>query len=143
MKSLKSYAMKLPVLITLVLFFTAMFTSCKKDKADDGTANNTSLAGKWAGKRGDGNETPDYDYRFTIKSNGTLDATNAAGGIKGSGTWTLVGTEFKAQYKFVAPLFTDYQIKGTYNAATGKLTGVWGFDDGLYEEGTWYLSKLQ
>jgi hypothetical protein len=127
--------------VAVVMMITGIFAACKKDKTE--TVSEPSIAGKWAGMRGDGNQTPDYDFRFTIKSNGTIDATNAAGGVKGSGNWTLNGTQFTAQYQFVAPLFTKYMVKATYDQATGKLTnGVWGFDDGLYDEGTWYMSKL-
>lgn len=128
-------------LVALVLLFTATLTACKKDKTEM-VYSTSPIEGKWAGKRGDGNQTPDYDFRFTIKSGGVIDNTNASGAVKGSGTWTLNGTIFTANYQFVAPLLTKYMIKGTYDAATGKITGVWGFDDGQYDEGTWYLSKL-
>ncbi len=124
----------------LTLLTVAVFTSCKKDK-DVSADQPSSIEGKWTGMRGDGNETPDYDFRFTIKKGGSIDATNANGAVKGSGSWTLNGTEFIAQYQFVAPLLTKYMIKGTYDKTSGKLTGVWGFDDGFYDEGTWYLNK--
>ncbi|MFT3910841.1 MAG: hypothetical protein QM737_15595 [Ferruginibacter sp.] len=137
----KHFILKLTAMAGLVLFLTTALTSCKKDKAEG--SSSSSIEGSWAGKRGDAGETPGYDFRFTIKAGGAIDATNASGAVKGSGSWTLNGTEFKANYQFVAPLFTKYQVKGNYDAATGKISGVWGFDDGLYEEGTFYLDKLQ
>lgn len=129
--------------MAMVVLAALTFISCKKDEAEP-PASVASIEGKWAGKRGDGNQTPDYDFRFTIKSGGAIDATNAAGAVKGSGTWSLSGTQFTAQYQFVAPLFTKYRIKAVYDKAIGKLiNGIWGFDDGLYDEGTWYMNKLR
>ncbi len=138
----KNYIMSSAKLFGLMLFIASAFTSCKKDKAE-APATASTIEGSWIGKRGDGNSTPDYDFRFAIKTGGVIEALNSSGAVKGSGTWTLNGTEFAAQYQFVAPLFTKYQVKGTYDKSGGKLTGVWGFDDGLFDEGTWYLDKQQ
>jgi hypothetical protein len=126
---------------TMALVFVSAFTSCKKDSHKDSTSGGAIIEGKWTGNKGIGNGIPDDDLLLTIKAGGVIEETNTSGQVKGSGTWSLNGTTFKAHYQFKAPLNTIYTLNGTFDKATGKISGTWGFDNGEETDGTWYIQK--
>jgi hypothetical protein len=124
--------------IVALLMSVAIF-SCKKDS--DNVSSNPSIQGDWVGKYGFGNETPDIYYRLNIKAGGVIEELNQAGSSKGSGTWSLNGTTFTAHYQWKAPMNTVYSVAATYNEATGKLSGTWGYDNSATDGGLWEQSK--
>lgn len=129
--------LKLPILVLLV---SSVFIACKKDS--DTNSANAGIAGNWVGKYGFGNETPAVYYRFNIKANGVIEELNASGNSKGSGTWSLNGTNFTAHYQWKAPMNTVFTVAATYDAATGKLSnGTWGYDESATNGGLWEQTK--
>jgi hypothetical protein len=134
MKFMKFSVMALTMAIT--------FFSCKKDS--DSVAKNTptpGIEGKWIGKYGFGNETPGIFYSFNIKPGGVIEELNKSGYSKGSGTWNLNGTTFTATYQWGAPYYSFYSVSATYNEATHKLTGTWGYDNSATDGGLWEQTK--
>jgi hypothetical protein len=129
--------LKLPI---LALFLSAVFFSCKKD-SDSVPQPAPGIAGDWIGKYGFGNETPAIYFRFNIKSNGEIEELNSSGNSKGGGTWNLNGTTFTATYQWKAPLNTKYKVAATYDAATNKLSGTWGYDNNATNGGLWEQTK--
>ncbi|MBC7947313.1 MAG: hypothetical protein H7Y42_05500 [Chitinophagaceae bacterium] len=127
--------LKLSILTTV---FSICVLACNKDS--DGTASQP-IAGKWVGTYGFGNESPAIYYAFNIKSNGVIEELSQSGNSKGSGTWNLNGNTFTAHYQWKAPLNTIYTVIATYDVATGKLTGTWGYDDDGDNGGLWEQSK--
>jgi hypothetical protein len=125
------------VVATLICAAIFSFSSCKKN------SDNTShpLEGKWVGTYGFGNETPHVYYAFKIQSNGTLEELNQAGNSKGSGTWKLNGNTFTATYQWKAPMNSIYTVVATYDAATQKLTGTWGYENDGTNGGAWEQSR--
>ena len=124
----------------VALLMSAVFFSCKKDNDSTGNAI-TAIEGKWVGKYSFGNSVPDIFFSFNIKGNGVIEELNSSGNSKGSGTWSLNGTSFSAHYQWKAPLNTIYSVTATYNAATGKLMGAWGYDNSPSDGGLWEMTK--
>ena len=127
-------------LIVALLISAAFFTaSCSKKNSEEIPVH--PLAGKWVGTYGFGNESPTIFYSFNIKSNNVIEELNPSGNSKGSGTWQLNGNTFTAQYQWKEPLNTIYSVTATYDKATGKLTGTWGYDDDPDNGGLWEQTK--
>ena len=132
---------------TILAFMLAsfIFVSCSKNHDDTHITPvpAVGIEGKWSGFKGNDKEVPDNDIIFNIKAGGVIEELNAAGLVKGTGTWTLVGDVFTAHYQFKAPLLTVYTYKATYDKVNGKLIdGIWGFDDSDWDGGMWYSNKL-
>jgi hypothetical protein len=129
-------------IITLLLS-AAVFSSCKKSSDDISSTGqaNQSFAGNWVGAYGFGNEVPAIYYRFNIKSNGTIEELNSSGASKGTGTWNLNGNSFTAKYQWKAPMNTVFSVAATYNSATGKLSGTWGYNNNAADGGLWEQAK--
>lgn len=126
----------LTLLTSIVLF------SCSKN-SDDVTPNNPApgIQGDWIGKYSFGNETPSVYFRFSIQAGGKIDELNASGASKGGGTWELNGTSFTAHYQWKEPLNTIYTVAATYNEATHKLSGTWGYGNSAINGGLWEQTK--
>jgi hypothetical protein len=125
--------------IALLITTAFFFTSCSKNSDDVQPPASTSqtVAGKWVGTYGFGNDAPTIYFAFNIKANGTIEELNKSGQSKGSGTWSLNGNAFTAKYTWVAPYNTVFSVAATYNAATKKLTGTWGYDNSSTDGGLW------
>ena len=108
---------------------------------DEGTPTDT-VEGIWVGNYGYGSENPDIYYSFNIKSNGVIEELNSHKGVKGSGTWELVGDQFTASYEWGSPYFTGFMVTATFDKAHGKLTGYWGYDTDS-DGGKWDMEKKQ
>jgi hypothetical protein len=126
----------------LTLLLSATLFSCSKN-SDDVVPNQPApgIQGDWVGKYGFGNETPGVYFRFSIQAGGVIDELNASGASKGGGTWQLNGTSFTAHYQWKAPLNTVYSVAATYNEATHKLTGTWGYENSTTNGGLWEQTK--
>ena len=134
--------MKFLRLSMLALLMTATLFTCKKDKDSIDNKNpNPGVQGNWVGTYGFGNEAPSIYYRFNIQSNGVIEELNSSGNSKGSGTWNLNGTNFTATYQWKAPYNTVFTVAATYNEATHKLTGTWGYDNNATNGGKWEQTK--
>lgn len=117
--------MKMLKLMLLLLVSTTTFFACQKD--DEGQPTDT-VEGLWIGNYGFGNDNPDIFFSFNIKPGGVIEEVNKNQGVKGTGTWELVGDQFTASYKWYAPYFTDYKVRATFDKAHGRLSGFWGYD---------------
>jgi hypothetical protein len=128
--------------IVALLLSTALF-SCKKDNNDDfkPTNGNTAIEGKWVGTYGFGLDAPTIYYCLNVKEGGVIEELNSSGVSKGSGTWSLNGNVFTAKYQWKAPLLTKYSVTATFNPASGKLVGTWGYDDNATNGGKWEQTK--
>lgn len=136
---MKTIKMLAPVLIVV----STLFTACKKDGTDPApTPTSTDkIEGVWQGKYGFGNETPGVTYIFNIKPGGVIEELNTAGNSKGSGTWTLNGTTFTAQYQWKAPYNTIFKVSATFTKSTSNLSGTWGYDNSATDGGKWTMTK--
>lgn len=119
-----------------VALLPLLLMACSKDKHTD-----TPVTGTWNGLWGNDNATPIYLYRLNIKPGGVIEELNAAGLVKGSGTWQLNGNSFTAHYQWKAPLSTVFTVAATYNPASHSLSGTWGFDNSPTGGGTWHAEK--
>jgi len=124
------------ILVTAIVLF-----SCSKNSHDVTHNPALGIEGDWIGKYGFGNETPSVYFRFSIQANGKIDELNASGASKGGGTWELNGTSFTAHYQWKAPLNTIYTVAATYNEATHKLSGTWGYNSSATNGGLWEQTK--
>jgi hypothetical protein len=129
--------------VTLLFATVVVSSSCNK-KSDDvqqAPTGNQSIAGKWVGAYGFGNNNPAIYYSFNVKADGTIEELSQSGQSEGSGTWKLTGNSFTAKYQWNAPFNTVFSVEGTYNSSTKKLTGTWGYDNNATDGGKWEQTK--
>jgi len=120
--------------LMVVLLTTSLFVACSKgDKAPVFV-----MEGEWSGKLGDGNATPTSSLKWNIKPNGVIERVSANGSISATGTWTLAGNQFDANYTFPNSGGTA-TFEGTVDKSNNKLTGTWSNTGG--EEGNFYVNK--
>jgi hypothetical protein len=128
--------MKVLKTIMLALFATLTFMSCKKENNDPPVP--PTIEGRWEGLFGYGSQTPGSFFAFQIKPGGVLERINTDGTVTGTGTWSLSSTVFVGTYLNVGD---TYSVAATYNAATGSLTGSWGYGANTGDGGLFELSK--
>jgi hypothetical protein len=126
----------------VVILFAALCTlaSCSKKK-DDVAPPASPLAGKWVGKWGAGNSTPDVYFSFTISSNGTLTVLEGNNTDPGAGTWTVNGETFKAVYHYGNDQNSKLNVAAKLNDAKTEMVGDWGYGEVNQGEGTFYMVK--
>jgi hypothetical protein len=130
MKTLKSYALTVLVLVTLL--------GCQKD---DPAPVSESIAGIFEGKYGNGTKTPDFFWRFEIGAGGVIKELNSGGEKIGDGIWTKSGDNFLSTYHNDTPYNATYSLKAVYNNAERTLTGTWGYGNNDFDGGTFKLTK--
>lgn len=135
--------MKFLKFFIVALLLSTAFFSCKKDNNDDftPTPSNSAIEGKWVGKYGYQNDAPTIYFCLNVKPGGIIEELNSSGESKGSGTWSMNGNTFTAKYQWKAPLNTIFSVIATYDPATGKLSGTWGWNDNATTGGKWENSK--
>ena len=135
--------MKFLKFFIVALLLSTAFISCKKDNNDDftPTPSNSAIEGKWVGKYGYQNDAPTIYFCLNVKPGGIIEELNSSGESKGSGTWSMNGNTFTAKYQWKAPLNTIFSVIATYDPATGKLSGTWGWNDNATTGGKWENSK--
>jgi hypothetical protein len=121
----------------VALLMPVIFLSCSKDK-DDAVL---PVEGNWNGLYGNDNDPPSMSYKLNIKHGGVIEEVNGADQVKGSGNWSFNGNTLTAHYQWKAPLNTVFSIIATYDPATNKLTGTWGFDNSATDGGKWEANK--
>ena len=126
----------------LVLFMSAAFLACKKDKeSTPGTAGSANLIGKWVGSYGFDSDVPGYFFSLNIKSDGVIQELTSAGAAKGEGTWSMQGTTLKGVYTMKFSPYNEYSVLVSFNSSTGKIEGSWGYDDNGADGGKILLAK--
>ena len=116
MKTLQLKSISLLLMLGLVVF-----ASCKKDNPPSAE----SLAGRWSGKYGQGNQ--DNSFTFNLLEGGALQYIGVNNTVTATGTWEVNGSQVLAIYNF--NVNATYKFKGNYNKLTKKITGVTGEDD--------------
>jgi hypothetical protein len=133
--------MRILKLALVALVTAATFVACKKDH-DQSTQANPAMQGVYAGKYGFGSETPDDDFKFTIKANGVFQELSVNNGNPtGQGTYTINGNTITATYNMLWAPFNKYSITGTFNPSTGKIIGTWGYDNNPADGGKIDMAK--
>jgi hypothetical protein len=120
------------------LIMVAMFISCSKDKAQTPTPPAFNIAGLWEGKIGTDAAIPTGYFGIQIKQDGKIDRISADKSVSGTGTWTLDGTSFKAQY--TGSNTVTVKITATLDKLLGKLTGG-KWENNANNKGTWYATQ--
>jgi len=118
----------------------SLFSACKKDNPGP-PVTSSGIAGIYEGKYGLGSGTPVVFFSFNLKPDGILEELDETGAIIGKGIWTITGNTFYATSNYVPPSNNKYAIKATYNGATKKLSGTWGYVNNDANGGTWYMTK--
>jgi hypothetical protein len=132
--------MKVLTLAIITLVVSSAFLACKKDSSKPSTT--PAIAGLYDGKYGFDNETPDSDYTLNITANGVIEEIGQSSGKPtGQGTWQLNGNTLTATYKMLFSPYNQYSIVATFDAAKGKLTGTWGYDNSGTDGGKIDMAK--
>jgi len=133
--------MKVLTIAIITLLVSTGFLSCKKDSSKP-SSSSPAIAGRFDGKYGFDSETPDNDYTLNIRADGVIqEIGQASGKPTGQGTWQLNGNTLTATYKMLFSPYNQYSIVATFDAATGKLTGTWGYDNSGTDGGKLDMTK--
>jgi hypothetical protein len=120
--------MKVLTIAIITLVVSTAFLACKKDSSKPSTS--PAIAGVYDGKYGFDTETPGNDYTLNVRADGVIqEIGQSSGHATGQGTWQLNGNTLTATYKMLFSPYNQYSIVATFDAATGKLTGTWGYDN--------------
>jgi hypothetical protein len=133
-------------LLLIAVLFTAFATSCKKESCPVPVTPTYPIEGSWYGKYGNGTGAQTNGFSMLIELGGTLvvaDGASISGtavSSRGTGTWTLSGTTFKATYSYPGGGSALNVIANFSN--TGKLeAGTWGTNAAATSGGTWFLDR--
>lgn len=131
--------MKKVKMAILALAIATGFVACNKD-SDDVTPS--PVEGTYVGKYGFGNDTPDLDFIFKVSPGGIFQEISAStGNVKGQGTWSVNGNTLTATYTMLFSPYNKYSVSGTYDPATQKMTGTWGYDNNVTDGGKMEMAK--
>jgi hypothetical protein len=134
MQLVKANATRLLKLMTIMLLAGITFVSCNKD--NDDVKQPATAEGLYSGKYGFGTDVPDNAYKLNFKSGGVLQEIGiSSGAVTGQGTWQVNGNTITGTYTMVFSPFNVYSISGTFDAATQKITGTWGYDNSATDGG--------
>jgi hypothetical protein len=132
--------MKKVKLALIALVIATGFVACNKDSDDK--VISSPVEGTYAGKYGFGTDAPDLDFKFKVSPGGIFQEIGASSGnATGQGTWTLNGNTLSATYTMLFSPFNKYSVSGTYDPATKKLTGTWGYDNNPSDGGKMEMAK--
>jgi len=135
MQLVKANTAKILRLLTVLLFSGITFVSCSKNN-DDAKPATVSVEGLYSGKYGFGNDVPDTDYKLNFKAGGVLQEIGInSDAVTGQGTWQKNGNTITGTYTMVFSPYHVYSVSGTFDAATKKITGTWGFDNSATDGG--------
>lgn len=130
-------------LLTVLLFAFVLpltFIACKKESSSP--ESKTGLSGVFKGKYGFGDENPDKNYTLNFQSAGIIqEIGQVSGTATGQGTWALSGDKLTATYKMLESPYTDYYITATFNSATGRIQGTWGYGSSGTDGGKFSMTK--
>jgi len=126
--------MKLVGMMMAIMLISVLAISCKKDKEEAGFV----MEGLWSGKIGTGVQIPNGQYSIFLKKGGVIERVNSSGTATATGTWSINGTAFTAQYTFTSG-GTVVNLTGTLNKELKRLSGDWTNDGD--EEGSWYATQ--
>lgn len=118
----------------LALLLTATLTSCGKDEEVKG------IVGTWEGKWGFDTDTPDVFEKWEIKKNGELLAYDDDGDLYATGTWTVDGLDFEAEYTPTGYNYS-YSFRGLYHDVLEEIIGNWGNTPSYTDGGTFEMYK--
>lgn len=129
-------------LMMIILMTGLSFVSCSKNN-DDNPPAQVSAEGLYSGKFGYGNDVPDQAYKLNFKAGGILQEIGInSGAITGQGTWQMNGNTITGTYTMAFAPYSVYSVSGTFDEATGKITGTWGYDNSSTDGGKIDLTRL-
>lgn len=132
--------MKKVKMALIALVIATGFAACNKDSDDE--VISSPVEGSYAGKYGFGTDAPDLDFKFKVSPGGIFqEISTSTGNVKGQGTWTLNGNTLTATYTMLFSPFNKYSVSGTYDPATKKITGTWGYDNNPSDGGKMEMAK--
>ncbi len=114
-----------------LLFLTGFSSSCSKDKVS------SNIEGNWQGEYGFGQSSKGFQYGLRILPGGIIHRIDAAGNIKGSGTWEMTNNILLADFTVGN---VEFSILAAVDAGQGKMMGNWGYYPTV-DEGKWELTK--
>ena len=133
MRILKSFIIALVAATALV--------ACNKEKSDPQPA--LDVVGNYGGLYGFGSDTPDTEMKIAINPGGIFQEIGVnSGAPTGEGTWQLNGNSLTATYTMLFAPFNVYSVSATFDPATGKLVGTWGYDNNPSDGGKLEMNKL-
>lgn len=132
--------MKKMKMALLALVFATGFVACNKDSNDE--VISSPVEGIYVGKYGFGNDNPDLDFKFKVSPGGIFqEISTSTGNVKGQGTWSVNGNTLTATYTMLFSPYSKYSVSGTYDPATQKMTGTWGYDNNVSDGGKMDMAR--
>jgi hypothetical protein len=130
----KLITMKIFKGILFALLASTALISCAKDDDLKGAA------GTWEGNWGFDNDVPTNYEKWELKKNGDMNAYDDDGDLYATGTWTVDGLDFEAEYKVVGEDYT-YSFSGLYHDQLEEIIGTWGETPSHTDGGTFEMYK--
>jgi len=132
--------MKKMKMALLALVFATGFVACNKDSNDE--VISSPVEGTYVGKYGFGNDNPGLDFKFKVSPGGIFqEISTSTGNVKGQGTWSVNGNTLTATYAMLFSPYSKYSVSGTYDPATQKMTGTWGYDNNVSDGGKMDMAR--
>ncbi|HET6722304.1 MAG TPA: hypothetical protein VFH07_06115 [Chitinophagaceae bacterium] len=132
--------MKKEKMALIALVIATGFVACNKDSDDEVIIS--PVEGTYTGKYGFGTDAPDLDFKFKVSPGGMFqEIGGSSGDVTGQGTWTLNGNTLSATYTMLFSPFNKYSVSGTYDPATKKMNGTWGYDNNPSDGGKIEMAK--
>lgn len=142
MTSVNNFSLVVFKIISILMLASFTFVSCKKEKDDDLLPSTIPIEGLYSGKYGFGNDVPDAPEKYSIKAGSVFHQISINNGsIVGEGTWGLNGNMLTATFTSKIAPYNKESISATFNSATGKLTGTWGWNNNYTNGGKIELQK--
>ena len=126
--------MKLFKGLFLAVIAALTMMSCQKDEGVKG------VTGTWEGNWGFDNDVPTNYEKWELKKNGDMSAYDDDGDLYATGSWTVDGLDFEAEYKVVGEEYT-YSFSGLYHDQLDEIIGTWGATPSHTDGGTFEMYK--
>ena len=108
--------------------------SCGKDDEVKG------VAGTWEGHWGFDQDVPTNFEKWELKKNGDLNAYEYDGDLYATGSWSVDGLDFEAEYTPVGEEYS-YSFSGLYHDQLDEIIGTWGDTPSSTDRGTFEMYK--
>lgn len=119
------------------LIFSLVIVSCSKKK--ENTNPRDRIVGFWSGKYGTGSQTPDKNYSFLFRKDGTVriyaDSADTASSGKAEGTFVVLNSTVKTPYNYILS-GNSFSTSAEVDAGFTTMDGTYGSNANVSGGGT-------
>jgi len=120
------------------LLLTGLFSCTKEKEAVYDPID--EMYETYTGKQGAGVEDPANYLQLKLEDHGSLLSFNSHKALPGSGSWEISGNRFRGSFRQGDNNMT-VTLEGTYDPASHKISGSWGYGEFPIGGGSFYVVK--